>query len=430
MLVNNHLAFERTLTERVVHAGGFIEDGTAVNALPPPPKGEPRRQPTYQTADGRVLPVPNLVAQAMEAVRRRMGWDSPQSVLDFFRHHRDEDFRSLQIVVRFPELPEYYGPHMDLVAEIDRGDIWYDFPFDAKGNRLPQPRSVFPSLRLFVLWHGEKVPLVSWRTTIGGWRREVASDGEEYYRFKDSDVGPRVWRHVVAAPVWLPPSSSPLTSMVKTKYLAGGYSKVVNYDETGPGYLSAYGLVAGIHVAARKSGQGMRYSDNGIRTHGSFDYLSLRGRFSHGCHRLHNHLAVRIFSFVLAHRKAKVLGPMASGFRRIFYSNGEVFDLRLPSRGFYFELTPPLPIETLPGTVRGIRQTPILGYVAKPGVVYVHRKKPVPPSEIESRAGGDGREVGSVEVEADRNEPAPQPSERFEPDEVPPTETMPEGTEL
>jgi hypothetical protein len=220
-----------------------------------------------------------------------------------------------------------------------------------------------------------------------------------------------------------------MTSMVKTKYLAGGYSKVVNYDETGPGYLSAYGLVAGIHVTARKSGQGMTFFDNGIRTHGSFDYLSLRGRFSHGCHRLHNHLAVRLFSFVLAHRKAKVLGPMASGFRRIFYSNGDVFDLRLPSRGFYFELTPSLPIETLPGTIKGTRQTPILGYVAKPGVVYVHRKKPTPPPEIESRAGGDGREATPEAEEPETNLPTTQSPERMAPEEAAPSGTPPEVTE-
>ena len=39
-------------------------------------------------------------------------------------------------------------------------------------------------------WRGEKVPLVCWRTTIGGWRSELASDGQEYYRYKESDVGP------------------------------------------------------------------------------------------------------------------------------------------------------------------------------------------------------------------------------------------------
>jgi hypothetical protein len=231
------------------------------------------------------------------------------------------------------------------------------------------------------------VPLVHWRTTIGGWRSEVASDGEEYYRYKDSDVGARVWRHIVAAPVWLPPTSAPLAAMVKTKYVAGAYPHVVNYDETGPGYLSAYGLVAGIHEQMRRQGETFSYYDNGIRTHGSFDYLSLRGRFSHGCHRLYNNLAVRMFSFVLRHRRIKVLGPVALGFRRTFYYDGEVYDMRLPTRGFYFELDPPLPVETLKGNIQGKLQQPITGYVSKPGVKY-GGQPPKAGGGPDSKAGG------------------------------------------
>ncbi len=56
--------------------------------------------------------------------------------------------------------------------------------------------------------------LARWRTTIGGWRAEQASDGYEYYRYKGSDVGPRVWRHIVAGPVWIAPTSSPLRGLV------------------------------------------------------------------------------------------------------------------------------------------------------------------------------------------------------------------------
>ena len=189
---------------------------------------------------------------------------------------------------------------MDLSVEIDRGDVWYDFPFDAKGQRLPQPRERFPTFTLFVKWRGEKVPLVRWRTTVGGWRAELASDGQEYYRYKGSDIGPRVWHHIVAAPVWIPPASSPLASFVKEKRVNGIYQRVTNYDETGPGFLSAYGLAAAIHEEMRRGPEGPTFFDNGIRTHGSFDYLSLRGRFSHGCHRLYNQQAMRLFSFVLA----------------------------------------------------------------------------------------------------------------------------------
>ena len=389
ILQNDFLALRRVLAERAVHAGRIIEDGSALEAMPPARRDRPRKQPTYKNSAGEDVPVPDLVGQATDATLARLGLATPEDALAFFRRHAEGDFRSLRVAVRFPALPEYYGPHMDLVAEIDRGDVWYDFPFNDKGERVGQGREHFPSFTLFVKWRGEKVPLVNWRTTIGGWRTEVAADGEEYYRYKESDVGARVWRHIVAAPVWLPPTSAPMASMVKTKYVEGAYPRVVNYDETGPGYLSAYGLVAGIHEQLRRRGDAFAYFDNGIRTHGSFDYLSLRGRFSHGCHRLYNNLAVRVFSFVLGHRKVKVLGSMALGFRRTFYFEGEVYDMRLPTRGFYFELDPPLPIETLKGKIKGKLKQPITDYVPKPGVKYGDAKPPAASSGPESKAGGD-----------------------------------------
>ena len=387
LLVNDFAALRRALSERAAHAGGFIEDGSAIGAMPAAKRGKPRPIPTYRTADGKQVPVPDLVGSATDAVMERLGLASPEDGLAFFRRHPESDLRWLRVAVRFPELPEYYSAKMDLVAEIDRGDIWYDFPFDSKGNRLAQPREHYPTFNLYIRWRGDKVPLVSWRTTIGSWRSELAADGEEYYRYKDSDVGKRVWRHVVSAPVWLPPPSSPLASMVKTKWVAGAYPRVVNYDETGPGFLSAYGLVAGIHEQARSTGQGVSFFDNGIRTHGSFDYLSLRGRFSHGCHRLYNNLAVRLFSFVLKHRHAKVLGPMALNFRRIFYWDGEVFEMRLPTRGFYYELDPPLPVETLKGNIVGKVKQPITEFVPKPGASYSGK----PPAASESGSEGKGR---------------------------------------
>ena len=400
LLANDFATLRRVLTERAAHAGGFVEDGTAISPMPPGKHGKPRAIPSYRSDDGTAVPVPDLVGQATEALMARLGLASPEDALAFFHRHSESDFRWLRAAVRFPDPPEYYGPKMDLVAEIDRGDIWYDFPFDSKGNRLPQPRTRYPTFNLYVRWRGEKVPLVSWRTTIGGWRSELAADGEEYYRYKDSDVGKRVWHHIVSAPVWLPPPSSPLASMVKTKWVAGGYPRVVNYDETGPGFLSAYGLVAGIHEQAKRRGEELAYFDNGIRTHGSFDYMSLRGRFSHGCHRLHNNLAVRLFSFVLKHRHAKVLGPMALGFRRTFYWDGEVYEMRLPTRGFYYELDPALPVETLKGDIAGQLQQPVTGYVRKPGVTYASSKLPSAPTGPESKAGGGGRADPSAEGRA------------------------------
>ncbi len=157
----------------------------------------------------------------------------------------------------------------------------------------------------------------------------------------------------------------------------------------GPGYLSAYGLVAGIHVEPRpRGGDAVAYFDNGIRTHGTFDYTSLRGRFSHGCHRLQNNLAVRMFSFVVRHRRHKALGQMALDSRRSFWWQGEVFDLRLPTRGYYFELEPPLPVETLPGQIKGKLQKPVAGYVRKPGQVYTAAAAPPAPGGPKPRQGG------------------------------------------
>jgi hypothetical protein len=382
-LENDFLALERVLAERAAHAGGFIEDGSVGESLSDP------SYPTYKGADGNRHRVPDLADAARDAVLARLGIASADDAVAFFRRHPAADFTWLKVAVRLPEPPEYYSATMDLTAEIDRGDVWYDFPFDATGARLPQPRERFPTFTLYVKWRGERVPLVRWRTTVGGWRAELASDGQEYYRFKGSDVGPRVWRHIVTAPVWIPPPSSPLGSMVKEKRVNGIYTRVTNYDETGPGYLSAYGLVAAIHEEMRRGPNGPTFFDNGIRTHGSFDYTSLRGRFSHGCHRLYNLSAMRLFSFVLEHRRAHVMGEVPLNSRRTFYSNGEVFEMRLPSRGFYYELDPPLPVEVLEGRIKGTLQKPIAGYVPKPGVKYASARPPRAAAETaEDRAGG------------------------------------------
>ena len=257
--------------------------------------------------------------------------------------------------------------------------------------RQPQPRERFPTFTLYVKWRGERVPLVRWRTTVGGWRAELASDGQEYYRYKGSDVGPRVWRHIVAAPVWIPPPSSPLGSMVKEKRVNGTYARVTNYDETGPGYLSAYGLAAAIHEEMRKGPDGARFFDNGIRTHGSFDYMSLRGRFSHGCHRLDNQLAMRLFSFVLGHRR--VAGRWArcrstSGARSV--RRGEVFEMRLPSRGYLLRARSAAARRGARGADQGDRRrsrSPATS--ASPGSRTRRRRPPAASDTPESRAGGE-----------------------------------------
>ena len=83
---------------------------------------------------------------------------------------------------------------MNVSVEIDRGDIWYDVPFDAQGKPIVQRRDHYPHLTLFVDWHGQKIPLARWRTTIGSWRSEMHADGKVYMKYKNSDIGPRVWK--------------------------------------------------------------------------------------------------------------------------------------------------------------------------------------------------------------------------------------------
>jgi hypothetical protein len=109
---------------------------------------------------------------------------------------------------------------------------------------------------------------------------------------------------------------------------------------------------------------------------------------------------VRLFSFVLKHRHANVLGSMALGFRRTFYWDGEVYEMRLPTRGFYYELDPALPVETLKGDIAGQLQQPVTGYVRKPGVTYASSKLPSAPTGPESKAGGGGRADPSAEGRA------------------------------
>ncbi len=378
LLENDHAALLRALTERVVSAADVLEDGSVDGK---------NGAPTYKNAKGETVPVRNLVDENLKAVVAALEIDTPEKALAFMKRH--EDFRDFAVAVKLPDRPEYYAPHMDLSVEIDRGDVIYDPPFDANGKPNNQSRHRFPSFSLRVRYEGQLIPLVRWRTTIGGWRSDLASNGYEYMRYKGSDVGPRVWRNIVAGPVWIAPNSTPVRALVKYKTVQGSSQSVVNYDEIGPGYLSAYGLVAAYNVVPGVNGK--PDWDNGVRVHGSSEILSIRNpdAYSHGCHRLMNHLAVRLFSFVLHHRTMVVEGEKPLNFSRQFLLKDDVYELRLPSRGYYFHLEPPLPVNVLEGTVLGSRRKPITSYYPKQGVKYPAGPIPTPGDSPEARAGGE-----------------------------------------
>jgi hypothetical protein len=282
---------------------------------------------------------------------------------------------------------------MELSIVVDRGDVWYDLPVDANGKFTLPTRKKHPTLTLYAEVGGERRALSRWRTTIGGWRAEQAPNGYEYLRYKMSDVGPRVIRQVIAGPVWIAPASTPIRSLVKPKIVNGKTMHVVNYDELGPGFLSAYGLIAGYFVIPGQNGR--PDFDNGVRAHGSSNYLSIYSGngYSHGCHRLPNHLAIRLYSFILRHRNVRVAGDQPMSFSRQFLRKETVYEMRIPSRGFLYELDPPLPVNVLEGNIRGAQKTPIAGYVPEPWGEYPPGLPvPVSSDSPEAKAGGAGGE--------------------------------------
>lgn len=342
-------AVVRVLTERALHAAGVIEDGSVGDR-------------SFRGEDGAQHEVPNLEGQLRSLVIEAFGLQTPESTLAFLEQLGElgPDQERL-VAIRSPELPEYYDGNMDLSVEIDRGDVWYEFPYDDEGQERAQPTERRPRLTIFTSYRGQRIPLARLGTTIGGWRSEQI-EGRTWWRYKNSPPGPVIWHQIVASPVWLPPESTPardLLSRVPRGRGANAYR--VNYHEVGPSYASAYGLVAAYHIRYREGEDGeLRFGpDEGIRTHGSVDYMSIMRRHSHGCHRLHNHMAVRLMSFVLAHRRHTRVGQQVLGFRRELEHDGHTYQMALDRGGYVFQLERPIRVEVLEGRVRGERERPI-----------------------------------------------------------------------
>ena len=129
----------------------------------------------------------------------------------------------------------------------------------------------------------------------------------------------------------------------------------MNLHEIGPSYASAYGLVAAYHSTFKEGDDGeLEVSgDEGIRTHGSVDYMSIMQRHSHGCHRLHNHIAVRLMSFVLAHRPHKRMGQKNVGYKNVVKNTAEQdtseYEVKIDKSGYVFQLDRPVPVDVLNG---------------------------------------------------------------------------------
>lgn len=352
-LENEQEAVVRVLTERAMHAAGVIEDGSTARG------GEPQ---TFLGADGEQHEIPNLEAQLRDEVVRAFGLESPESTLQFLESLGELPADGSRLVaIRRPELPEYYDGNMPLFAEVNRGDVWYEFPFDADGTERSQPMQRRPRLTIYTRYLDHRIALARFGTTIGGWRTEIV-DGHQMWSYKNSPTGPRVWHQIVASPVWLPPESSPPRGLLSRNPRGRGAERyLINYHEVGPSYASAYGLVAAYHLKFSEDAEGnIRYGgDEGIRTHGSVDYMSIMRRHSHGCHRLHNHIAVRMMSFVLAHRPHRRVGQQEIGFRRAFDYEGHTYRIEMDQGGYVFQLEEPVHMTVLEGRVRGSVTRPI-----------------------------------------------------------------------
>jgi hypothetical protein len=341
----------RILRERVVDATGIVEDGTASTG-PQPILGRMLDPEAMRAARGheQAMPdgAPDLVGPATEAAALALGWTGADEVRTFLEAHP----AGLRVAVALPVVPAYYASHMELSAEIDRGDVYYDEqppPF----RRIVAHR---PNLVLYVDDHGTKRALVRWPTTIGGWADQRLPDGSLVQRWKESDVGPRVWRDIFAGPTWLAPKSTPDRELVKN--LWNGHWALKS-EEFGPGPHAAYGMVLIEHLQVIKLKDGSeRLDDNGIGTHGSASVTSIVNGSSHGCHRLYNQLAVRLGDFLLRHRTHLVKGEQPEQYRRFVRHNGELFKAKIDTRGFAYELTPPVPVNVTKGTILSPRKVP------------------------------------------------------------------------
>ena len=351
----------RMLAERVVAASGIIEDGTA-NIL--------RRGKNWTDSEGQEHTPRDLIGEHVDAALHALGWEDVSSAHEGMRalsNLRPDGYESLLVAVKLPPLPEYYGSKMEFSVLIDRGDVYYDPPYNEEGEPIRQGRQRKPHLTLYVHHLDQKIPLVYWPTTIGSWRSEQ-HEGHEWLAYKNSDVGPRIWRDIMAAPVWIPPSYTPTRSLIKRKNTGRKSEKVVNYDETGPGFQSAYGLVAAYHIhqVKSRSGEVLRELDHKIRTHGSVDYMSIRSRYSHGCHRLHNGNAVRLFSFLLRRNDFVRHGQTEIAYARAFEVEHTEYKMKINTRGYRYELVEPIPVLVTKGRIRGSAKDPYEGLLAKP----------------------------------------------------------------
>jgi hypothetical protein len=358
-LGGEELAFRallRGLRDRVADGAGLLEDGSALEERETVVDREldlSRFAP--QVAEALPNGAPDLVSQATDRAARALGWTSPEAARAFVQA-QGGGLAALRVAVALPRPPAYHSQAMELRVEIDRGDVFYDTPGAAAAARKKLGTVRVPTFVVYAKDGDREVALVRWATTIGGWKKERLDEGEIALKYKASDVGDRVWRQLIAAPAWLPPDSTPETDLV---HEGKDGTLTLKRDLIQPGYRNAYGLVMLIHDEPVVRGGETTWIDRGIRTHGSVDYRSIKNGTSHGCHRLYNQLVLRLSGFLLQHRANVPRGKMSAGYQRTVEWNDQTVEIDVPTRGYLYELDPPVPVRVLEGNIAGDALEPV-----------------------------------------------------------------------
>jgi hypothetical protein len=353
LLENNFQSLKRVISTRVAHSLAIFEDGTT----------------KVQTKDG-IKKGPDLIGKYTKLVMQDLGIDTPQKALSWFQSYSPEYFNNLKIAFKLPALPEYYSDNMEFYIKISVGDVWYDVPYTPDGKRKYAPRGMLPHLYLYTVYKGRKIMLSSTGTTAGGWKKEY-KDKQIFMKYKSSDLGPKEWKYIVAAPVWFPPKSTPPSDLTTKANIKGRYRTVVKWKTLGPSYASAYGLVMAPHTTTITRNGKEEDLDRGIRTHGSVNYMSIKVGFSHGCHRLYNHLALRIFSNILKHRQHSRIGQKKADWTHFVPGdNGKTLRIHQKTKGYYYQLEPPVKILVTRRYIVGKVKQPIKELIRIPDKKY------------------------------------------------------------
>jgi hypothetical protein len=378
---HDYRALLRALRERVVDATGLLEDGSAMGVLGevqgrPLDSNEFRPLPVEANAsqaavsgDGKVTLAPDLISPATHAASQALGWTSPEAVLAStlvvapppsprrpgrkVAPARTPLPLPAAVALRLPPLPAYHGPRMQLRAEIDRGEVVLKRPaLDKDGKKKWRPPvSDRPTLTLYARVGEREIALCRWPTTIGGWKTIQRSDGTMALKYKQSVTGEALWPEILATPTWHPSPGMPTRRLLVKR----GDGFAPKTEVIGPGYRAAYGLVAITHhqIERRNERGEPQLMDYRIRTHGTPAYRSVKRGESSGCHRLHNHLALRLSGFVVRHYPNVRHGIVPEDYVRRLQYEGQEVALETDNKGYRFELTPPISVTVLDGDVRG-----------------------------------------------------------------------------